>query len=266
MSKTEDISVGAVEKYFITSKRVVAKIPKGDKEAIWDGNIYLYDKPKKPDESHPKRDNPAKIPTQVKGKWVKNFSNEIGKKDYEKADIHAYYKDGGVVLFLAEIMRDTLETKLFYKIMLPYDLKVLLNAKKTNKGYIRVNHNLLQSIDNKRFDNILVDFVKQKKMQISVVDNDLKMEDAKELIITKAYYDGGVKENFLGQEVFIYGKGNLNDVIPLVVNKVKISEMLEGVDRIIRTDNKVYFRHIINHISDSNENYTTYDDIIKNNY
>ena len=118
----EGVSVAAIQSHISCCWELRAFVKDGDKEPSWDGNIYVY----KSDECK-NEDLIRRVPVQVKGKkkTIKksttsfNFSVKI-------SDLTNYLNDGGVVCFVVAICDDRSE-QIFYKSLLPYDLKNILD-------------------------------------------------------------------------------------------------------------------------------------------
>ncbi len=98
-------------------------IANNDKEPSWDGNVYLYS-----DKNQKKQNLVGRIPVQVKGKVVKNLSVDKISFSVLKSDLKNYANDKGVIFFVVYIDKCNLnQKKIFYKTLLPVELKVLLD-------------------------------------------------------------------------------------------------------------------------------------------
>lgn len=106
----------------------ISYIKKGDKEPIWDGDIYVYDS----DEVYSKRNLKYKLPIQVKGtekRLSKNISYPIDTIDL----IHHMY-NGGVLFFVIQTVKGNHQkNKIFYKELLPYQINEIIKNKENQQ-------------------------------------------------------------------------------------------------------------------------------------
>ena len=160
--KIEDAAMRAVEEYFSHSNRVDTFIVSNDKEPSWDGSLYLYNSTVEFNKSHKKDDLHSRIPTQVKGQSVQSFYGSEIHFSLNKSDLNNYLKDGGAVIFVAHIKK-TLESKLYYCILLPYDLKKILN-KKNDKKKFRITLKDINQYTASEFEAKLFQFTTDKEL------------------------------------------------------------------------------------------------------
>ncbi|MYL65485.1 DUF4365 domain-containing protein [Bacillus hwajinpoensis] len=117
--KKEQIAVSAIEREtFREGAYLVTDIPVGDKAPSFDGHITVFN-----DDSESKESYLNDVPTQVKGTGVKHFSEGTRKFPLDLAHYKNYYKRGGCLLLVVEILENT-ETKIFYKQLLPMSITV----------------------------------------------------------------------------------------------------------------------------------------------
>ncbi|GKS12892.1 hypothetical protein YDYSY3_38920 [Paenibacillus chitinolyticus] len=115
--KIERLAVAAVTDaanapgYFL-----VPDIPVGDKEISFDGKITVFH-----DDSERKESFKGNISVQVKGTQVDQFSD--GRRTFSPSMAHLqnFFKNEGAILFVVEV-KNTGETKIFYKALLPTEL------------------------------------------------------------------------------------------------------------------------------------------------
>ena len=91
----ENLAASAVSESISLTDTMSPFINNGDKEPVWDGNIYIYKDRRKTKEGL------KKVPVQVKGKI-----NNLPRKDtisfpMEISELKDYLIDGGVLLFVA---------------------------------------------------------------------------------------------------------------------------------------------------------------------
>ena len=97
----ERTAVNKLESALLTTGLVGPTIPTGDKAPSWDGEISLY----RSQASFPKRELVGRIPVQVKGTYVRRFQE---KADYqvEVVDLRNFFRDGGAIFFVVQIITD----------------------------------------------------------------------------------------------------------------------------------------------------------------
>lgn len=119
-TQIENASVDAVSGYFNFSETLAPNIPKNDKEPVWDGKLFLY---KSGSDKQSKTGLIGFIPVQVKGRQFKDFSNRKIKYPIEVNDIKIYQANGGVAFFVVYINAETEETKIYYRLLAPIELR-----------------------------------------------------------------------------------------------------------------------------------------------
>ena len=126
---TEKIAVIAVEKEISRYDELSSYIATGDKEPMWDGNIYIY---KEGSKKNRNKDFIGRISVQVKGKGVKKLINGDSKYNIKVEYLRGYQKEKkGTLLFVVEMVNSE-ETKIYYRNLLPVDLNNIL--KKVKQG------------------------------------------------------------------------------------------------------------------------------------
>ena len=121
----ERLATSAVTASISETDYLSAFINSGDKEPLWDGQIYVYSNKNK------SKDNLiARVPVQIKGKQCDNISKTKINYPINISDLRGYYNDGGVIFFVV-LVKNATETKIFYIDLLPVKLKRLLSDKKT---------------------------------------------------------------------------------------------------------------------------------------
>lgn len=120
-SDIEKTAIRAVEDSSIFIKSFLNS---GDKEPVWDGNIYFY----KNENGKTNDQILGKIETQVKGREVQVFSEKELSYDISVNNLKLYRKDKGIIFFVVEV-KENRDTKIFYKILLPLDIDETLEGK-----------------------------------------------------------------------------------------------------------------------------------------
>ncbi len=133
-NQIENASVQAVISYFNFSETLAPNIPTMDKTPVWDGNLFLY---KSYSDKQSKTGLIGTIPTQVKGRQFRDFSNSKIKHPIDVNDVSIYQKNGGIAYFVVYINADTEDTKIYYRLLAPIELrKIAKQAGKKKKTQI----------------------------------------------------------------------------------------------------------------------------------
>lgn len=104
-------------------------IPDHNTEPCWDGNVFVYT-----DKGMSKSALRGKVPVQVKCTCRYGIPQSLSY-DIELDDLRAYYRDGGVVFFVICLNEDGTKHKIFYKVLLPFDLYHIVNLKQKKKRF-----------------------------------------------------------------------------------------------------------------------------------
>ncbi len=152
----EGVSVATVQRRISYCWGLRAFVKDGDKEPSWDGNIYIY----KSDECK-NEDLIRRVPVQVKGK-KKTIEKSITSFNFpvKISDLANYLNDGGVIYFVVAICDDS--EQIFYKSLLPYDLKNILDN--TDNKYKTIKFSKLPN-DNKSIRKIFLSFIANRDCQ-----------------------------------------------------------------------------------------------------
>ena len=166
-TQIEKASVEAVIKYFNFSETLDPNIPTTDKTPAWDGNLFLY---KSSSDKQSKTGLIGTIPTQVKGRQFKDFSNTKIKHPIDVNDVSIYQKNGGIAFFVVYINADTEDTKIYYRLLAPIDLRKIAKIA-GNKKEISIEFNELPDRD-KVVELQFLDFYNDCLRQHSFADQD----------------------------------------------------------------------------------------------
>lgn len=126
----ETLAVNAVERVVSKSDYLESFIVKKEKGPCLDGEIIVYNKGSN---NHSKENIQGRIPVQIKGK--KKSANFIKKPSYsiETSDLRNFLQRGGTVFFVV-LIDDNGDDSIYYKSLLPYDIKRLLQIAKHRKS------------------------------------------------------------------------------------------------------------------------------------
>lgn len=136
-TQIEKAGVQAVIRYFNFSETLDPNIPTTDKEPVWDGYLNLY---RNGSDKQSKTSLIGPIPTQVKGRQFKDFSNSKIKYSVNVNDVKLYQKNGGIAFFVVYVNAETDATKIYYRLLAPIELRQIANiAGKKKKIVIEFN-------------------------------------------------------------------------------------------------------------------------------
>lgn len=230
--KKERIAVRAVEEVADKPESyLVANIPQGDKEPSFDGKITVYN-----DDSERAESYVNEIPTQVKGTEVEHFSKESCSYQLDMVHYKNFYKRGGCLLLVVEISKNE-ETKIFFKPLLPVELKKLINAKGTQKSY----NMMLKALNEDDFYNICRRMVGQMKKQPPTLIENARIDvgDYKKFIfqsITYEYNNDNTK-NIFEHDFFQYG---IKDNVSYPIGMGRIDSIMTEDQKVIHVNNREY--------------------------
>lgn len=254
-STLEEISISKIKEILRSYKIFKSNINENDKEPSWDGFIFVYNK----DNTERKDELRGRIPIQIKATEVEKIKNKKIPFSMKLSDLNNYFNDGGVMFFVVEINGQE-ECKIFYKSLLPVDIKIILGQakRKNNTKFITVQiDKILKKHSN--FKEECYNFLLHKQNQgIELVNRALPLDkisttDIK--LMSNSYMPLGVDT-----EIYPYIKDNLGQMIP-VLTKIKIDEIGYTLEKSISVKGKEYFSNYIYH--DGNEKYIEFGDVIK---
>lgn len=164
----EMIAISAIERAIAKTEYLTPYISSNDKEPSWDGYIYVYHHAGK---NHSKDDLAGRVPVQVKGHETDTPENEEISFPVEVADMQNYLKDCGTIFFVVYFDRDGENEKIYYKNLLPFELKRLL---KEAEGQGKKNIHLKPfPTDKDEKANILLNFIRDRQKQLASVETSM---------------------------------------------------------------------------------------------
>ncbi len=155
----------------------------------------------------------------------------------ELSDIKNYYYDGGVLFLVVEIM-DNYNTKIFYKFLLPIELKRLMEEIKNNATHSKAVHidNILDK--DTPFDIECNEFLLHKsKQSITAVESAVTLEQVKDKTIEIV---GNNIFNMIGKDIYFYAMDEFGVPVP-VKDRIELVELSYKVDKDFIIANKKYF-------------------------
>lgn len=176
----------------------------GDKGVSYDGTIDVFDS-----HSQTKKNFSGSVPVQVKGKYAKKFS-KTNNVSYSISvdDLRNYYNNGGAIFFYTLITAKN-DFQVFYKMLLPLDLKVILER----VGEQKTKSVKLKIMNPDRLTMICKRFLKESAAQPKALiqDNNFQIEDFKNVHFTIPTIDTivdsskGLFDSLIGQQAYLYG-------------------------------------------------------------
>ena len=170
-------AINALEKELLRTNRIEPDVNKYDKLPSWDGEIRFYEK----DCDFFSKDSLINsIPIQVKGKYSDSFSNGSVSYQVDVADLKNYQKSNGVVFFMVQI-KSVDEYRIFYKSLLPFELRRILNelnADQKTKA-IKLSRFPQRHIDG--ISNVFNEFIINRSKQGKLLPELTSISDAKNI-------------------------------------------------------------------------------------
>lgn len=229
----EVISISALNILLCSYPEIGTKINWNDKEPSWDGHVYLYE-----DKTHKKSRLEGRVPVQVKGTEVKRFGRKFASFPMLYSDIKNYYYDGGVLFFVIQIVSNT-EFRVFYKFLLPIDLKKIMEEI-TEKGQKGKSVHIDKILNDKcEFSKELSEFLMHKQRQsVSTVERAVSLEDLSGKSIEFIGDKNPLK--MMNKDIYFYTRDEFGAHIP-VKDIARFNAFSYKVDRDFIIGSKKYF-------------------------
>ncbi len=244
MNKSRQIelsAVGAIIGVFNSCDRLSPYIADGDREPVWDGNIYL---------SNLKDEYTGKIPVQVKGKTFKKVIPNKPTYSVSLTNLQAYKHDGGCVFFVVYIKDE--ETYPYYAKLAPIDLKrYIKNASGRQSTSIK-----LYPLTNKKeeLEQEFLNFWADCKRQTSFADAPvLSLDDAiKQGCKINIHISGGNSKGedlryICNSPVYLYAEiesGDINVSYPIGDQPYKLQPAVH-IKRSVSINGNIYFNEYV---------------------
>lgn len=234
----EEISVIAIRQNVARYNRLSADIPTNDKTPSWDGELWVYNIPGKLKEHFY-----GKVPIQVKGTQTNKLSERRRSFDLNKVDLNNYLLEGGVIFFVVEML-DPDTTKIFFRVLLPIDIREILGEMKNQKTIRKT----FQELPDGKLDQICRNFIHHKRKQsyeLIMNPSYTGYEQLTGVVIAKSMTD--MNDYLLEFGTYIYANVGSNNIdIPLY--KVDVPAIFEEDELNIGTNNTIYYTKIIRKI------------------
>ncbi|MGH0692415.1 DUF4365 domain-containing protein [Bacillus cereus] len=215
-----------VIKFFANELDVPLKpnIPEGDKGISFDGDIEVFK-----DLSESVESLIGKVPVQVKGTLVEEFTTGPRKFRIEMEHLKNYLDSQGVLYFVVEIKRNR-ESKVFYKQLLPLEIYGVLQQyalKKKPKGKMVE----LRPLSETDLTSVCIKFLNETKKQplMLIESTPFKREDFTSYELTSLTFDPSMG-NIFEHDFTLYG---VKEKLTVPLEHIRIdavsSEILETI-------------------------------------
>lgn len=235
--KIERIAARKVEEIVDDSIILKTFINRGDKDPFWDGSIFVYN-----DTSNKNLNFRGKIPIQIKGTIVKEFSGDTRKYPIRVSDLESYLKDGGAIFFVVEIINSSV-TAIYYASLFPLVIDDLLSNKKEGQKTISTELIALDVTNIKEIEIICHEFLFHRERQYSTIKNRLSIKDIYNLESISFTIFGSERHLYkyvIQDYVVLYGQRQ-GDSLQLPISKVKFQSIKYTMDRKISINSRIYF-------------------------
>ncbi|WP_019156936.1 hypothetical protein [Robertmurraya massiliosenegalensis] len=216
------LSNGQIERAAVTSINteannysLIPNIQVGDKGISFDGDISVMS-----DISEKTSSLLGRVPVQIKGKYVDNFTK--GNRDYpvKLDDLRNFYDSNGAIYFVVEVDQN-MDTKIFYKHLLPTELRLLI-IEYGKQGKRKL---IFRPLSETNLYRICLGFLKESKKQapILIESNLHNKEDFTSFHITSLTFDPTKEEtsDIFEHDFIFYGKYNeLELSVPIGVVRI----------------------------------------------
>lgn len=241
----EQLAVDAVKNAIAKTDYGKGYINTGEKMPSWDGDIVIYNTNSK----YYSKEKARKLPLQVKGLQISDFSKENIKYSVEKKDIVNYLNDGGVIFFVVYIDETGDNSKIYYKELLPIFINEKLAQAKPEDKSISIDFREFPS-DKVDKINICLDFINNRKRQFSFVNESLpNFDDIKgrkniEYTFSFSDLDGTLvnhPEKMINRDVYMYVKDKDTQITIPIASTINISSTVKQLAIPIKVNNQKYY-------------------------
>lgn len=216
-----------------------AFIDKNDKFPIWDGSVLVYNST-----NNKNKNLKGKIPVQVKGTTVKNFSGSTRKYPIRVNDLENYLKDGGAIFFVVEIINPK-NARIYYESLIPLEIDDLLSKKKENQKEISTEFKLLDELSPIYIENICHEFLFHRGRQFSTIKYRIpieEMESLEKLSFTIFAPKEHLHKHIFENDLILYGQRK-NESLELPISKIKTKSIVHSMSLNISINSKKYFEN-----------------------
>ncbi len=208
-----------------------------DRTLSWDGTIFVYE------EKVTKKNFIGRIPVQIKSEKVMELSFDRISFPFEVSDLKNYSRDGGVILFVVQII-DLYQKRVFFSSLLPSDIRALLSSCKPDQFKKSVVLHELDVYALPDLEVVCKDFLIHRKLQYNL--NDLPVynkADLHEFMLTGVSLEQSLDKSILSKPQYLYGKKNQDDITYVFIDKINIIEYVERINRKIVINGHIFYEN-----------------------
>lgn len=211
-----------------------ANIPVGDKGISFDGDIEVYK-----DYTESVESLLGKVPVQVKGTQVTKFTMGVRTFSLGLDHLSNYYDSNGVVLFVVEINKSG-ESKIFYKQLLPNELRLIL--KKYGEEKKQKQRSLeLRPLSETNLEVVCKKFLRESKKQppVLIEHNPFKVNDFTSFQLTSLTFNPSKNEtsNIFEHDFTVYG---VKETLSVPLKQGRIQSLTSEINDELFTNGKKY--------------------------
>lgn len=245
---TELMAICKLKECLLQTKQIIPIINEVDKEPVWDGSLYVYEKEGIVDN---KKSLIDMIPIQVKGTCTGNIKNSKISYPIRTDDLKKFKSNGGALYFVVVLSKSGKKFSVFYKTLLPFDIVSIMSGKE-NQSTISVTMNNLD-IDNKvKMISIFKSFITNRKKQSGTAEQGFKLRE--QLSNGKTSRELNIKEftfsinsealNDMSNMIptYIYAKDN--NGVELPINSVLFEKISTNSELEVKIGNDIYMCNI----------------------
>lgn len=127
----EMYSINHLEFCIGNERLLESKIPRGDTEPSWDGEIHIYNEPK----HNAVQQGVKRVPVQVKGKFMPEYiKRQRITYPVRYGDLRNYANERGCVYFVIAVSNEELGYAIFYNILTPLKVNAFLKGAEDKAG------------------------------------------------------------------------------------------------------------------------------------
>lgn len=210
----------------------------GEKNTIpvWDGGILVYSVPNHNGKNDYLR---GKIPIQVKSAEASSKINH-DSFDLECSAVQQYFNDGGII-FIRPVINSTTDYCIYFKLLLPRDLKELLDKKKKKQKTIRVRLDKAESLE--MFERICLHFLENKPLQSHIISEKSfpKITEKEIQLVSRTINEKDIIKSLLSSYNYIYlvDKAGHN-----FITDFRIKECVKIVNLSVSINGREYFQNV----------------------
>lgn len=237
-------AVTKIEDVISSCDYLESQISTNDKGISWDGFIYVY---KKRGDVHEKKDLYKSVRVQIKGQKKNVVKSKSIKYPVQIADLRNYLTEGGTVFFVVYINNERNEYQIYFKSLLPVDIKPIL--KKYGKQKSRMLEFSPFPSDADEVSELFVNIAANMKKQMPFINAEITtledlQKDGNPIKLTFSYAsisEFGCKTTdvYYNYSHYVYVMNDKGEEIP--VGKKKMNQKNRVIQQPVLVNGKKYY-------------------------